>query len=394
MAQTYESLWRSVRALPRPVWLLYAGSFVNRFGSFVATFLVLYLVERGFSPAQAGIAVSAYGVGSLASALVGGWLADRLGRRGAIALSMFSAAAVALALSQAEQLVPIVLLTALFGMCTELYRPASAALLTDLVPSERRLAAFAGYRLAINAGYAFGPAVAGLLAERSFLWLFVGEAVTSVILGVVALVGLPEGVRSRRSEERPGEAVRAIRGNPRFLLLLVASVLAAFVYFQSTAAFPLHLRDAGLSRAVFGALISLNGLLIVLLELPLVGVTRRFPAPRVIAIGVLLTGVGFGLTAVAFSVPALALTVVIWTFGEMIAAPVMNTYVADLAPTHLRGRYQGAYVLTFSVAFVLAPAIGTWLFAWSPTGLWLTCAALSVVSAALVVRSANAGGRS
>jgi len=394
MSQTYESLWRTVRALPRPVWLLYAGSFVNRFGSFVATFLVLYLVESGFSPAQAGIAVSAYGVGSLASALVGGWLADRLGRRGAIALSMFSAAAVALALSQAEQLVPIVLLTGLFGMCTELYRPASAALLTDLVPPERRLAAFAGYRLAINAGYAFGPAVAGLLAERSFLWLFVGEAVTSVVLGVVALVGLPEGVRSRRSEERPGEAVRAIRGNRRFLLLLVASVLAAFVYFQSTAAFPLHIREAGLSRAVFGALISLNGLLIVLLELPLVGVTRRYSAPRVIAVGVLLTGVGFGLTAVAFSVPVLALTVVIWTFGEMIAAPVMNTYVADLAPAHLRGRYQGAYVLTFSVAFVLAPAIGTWLFALSPTRLWLTCAALSVVSAALVVRSANAGGRS
>jgi MFS family permease len=394
MSQTYESLWRTVRALPRPVWLLYAGSFVNRFGSFVATFLVLYLVESGFSPAEAGIAVSAYGVGSLASALIGGWLADRLGRRGAIALSMFSAAAAAVALSRAEQLVPIVLLTALFGMCTELYRPASAALLTDLVPPERRLAAFAGYRLAINAGYAFGPAVAGLLAERSFLWLFIGEAVTSVVLGVVALIGLPEGVRSRRSEEGPGEAVRAIRGDRRFLLLLVASVLAAFVYFQSTAAFPLHIREAGLSRAVFGALISLNGLLIVLLELPLVGVTRRHPAPGVIAVGVLLTGLGFGLTAVAFSVPVLALTVVIWTFGEMVAAPVMNTYVADLAPAHLRGRYQGAYVLTFSAAFVLAPAIGTWLFAWSPTGLWLTCAALSVVSAALVVRSASAGGRS
>ena len=394
MSQTYESLWRTVRALPRPVWLLYAGSFVNRFGSFVATFLVLYLVESGFSPAEAGIAVSAYGVGSLASALIGGWLADRLGRRGTIALSMFSAAVVAVALSQAEQLVPIILLTALFGMCTELYRPASAALLTDLVPAERRLAAFAGYRLAINAGFAFGPAVAGLLAERSFLWLFIGEAVTSVALGVVALVGLPEGVRSRRSEEHPGEAVRAVRGDRRFVLLLVASVLAAFVYFQSTAAFPLHIREAGLSRAVFGALISLNGLLIVLVELPLVGVTRRYPAPGVIAAGVLLTGVGFGLTAVAFSVPALALTVVIWTFGEMIAAPVMNAYVADLAPAHLRGRYQGAYVLTFSVAFVLAPAIGTWLFAWSPTGLWLTCAALSVVSAALVVRSASAGGRS
>jgi MFS family permease len=389
VARTDESLWRSLRALPPPVWLLYAGSFVNRFGSFVATFLVLYLVESGFSPAEAGIAVSAYGAGSLVSALVGGWLADRLGRRNTIAVSMFSAAAVALALSQVHGLPAIVLLTILFGTCTELYRPASAALLTDLVPPDRRLPAFAGYRLAINAGFAFGPAVAGLLAQRSFLWLFVGEAVTSAVLGVVALAGLPKGVRSHRAEEHQGEALRAIRNDRRFLLFLVASVLAAFVYFQSGSSFPLHIRAAGLSRAVFGGLISLNGLLIVLLELPLVGITRRYPAPRVIALGVLLTGVGFGLTAVAISVPVLALTVVVWTFGEMVAAPVMNTYVADLAPAHLRGRYQGAYVLTFSLALVLAPAIGTTLFAWSPTGLWLACAALSVVSAGLVVRSSG-----
>jgi MFS family permease len=385
VARTDESLWRSLRALPRPVWLLYGGSFVNRFGSFVATFLILYLVEAGYSPAEAGLAVSAYGAGSLVSALVGGWLADRLGRRNTIAVSMFSAAAVVLALSRADGLPAIVLLTALFGTCTELYRPASSALLTDLVPPDRRLPAFAGYRLAINAGFAFGPAVAGVLAERSFQWLFVGEAATSVVLGVVAVVALPEGVRSHRAEEHPGEALQAIRGDRRFLLLLVASVLGAFVYFQSTAAFPLHIRAAGLSRAVFGALISLNGLLIVLLELPLVGLTRRFLAPPMIALGLLLTGVGFGLTAVAFSVPVLVLTVVIWTFGEMVAAPVMNAYVADLAPAHLRGRYQGAYVLTFSVALVLAPSVGTTLFAWSPTGLWLICAAAAGVAAAVIL---------
>jgi MFS family permease len=229
--------------------------------------------------------------------------------------------------------------------------------------------------------------VAGLVAERSFLWLFVGEAATSTILGVVALVGLPEGIRSHRAEERPGEALRAIRGDRRFVLFLVASILAAFVYFQSGSAFPLHIRAAGLSRAVYGTLISLNGLLIVLVELPLVRITRRYPPRRMIAVGILLTGIGFGLTAVAFSVPALALSVVVWTFGEMIAAPVSNAYVAELAPPHLRGRYQGVYVLTFSVALVLAPTIGTTLFAWSPTGLWAICAGLGVVSALVVTSS-------
>jgi MFS family permease len=125
--------------------------------------------------------------------------------------------------------------------------------------------------------------------------------------------------------------------------------------------------------------------LIVALEFPLIGVTRRFAAPPVIAAGVVLTGIGFALTGTAHTVMLLALTVVIWTFGEMVAAPVGNAYVADLAPLHLRGRYQGAYSLTFALGFVLAPAIGTRLFAWSPTGLWVTCAVLGVVSAALIL---------
>ena len=385
MDGTHEGLWQSVRALPRPVWLLYAGSFVNRFGSFISVFLILYLVERGYSAAQAGLTASAYGAGSMLAALAGGWLADRLGRPRAIALSMFSAAGTAVALSQAGHPAAVTALTGAFGFCSELYRPASAALLADLAPPERRLPAFAGYRLAINAGYVAGPAVGGLVAERSFFWLFLGEAATSSVLGLVALAFLPEGVRSSAAAEQPGEALRAIRADRRFQRFLLASVLSAVVYLQTDAAFPLHVRASGLSSAVYGALVSLNGLLIVALELPLVGVTRRYRAPRVIAVGTLLTGLGFGLLALAREVPLLTLATVVWTFGEMVAAPVSSAYVADLAPTHLRGRYQGAYTLTWSLARVLAPAVGTGLFAWSPAGLWLTCAALGAAGAALLL---------
>lgn len=378
-------LWRNVRSLPAAAWVLFFGAFVNRAGTFVLVFLVIWLTEEGYSPAQAGAAVSAYGLGALGASVLGGYLADRLGRRNAIALSMLSAAATMLVLSQAGTLPLVLVLSALAGLTSELYRPAAGALLADLIPPRRRLTGYALYRLAINLGFAAGPVAAGLLAERSFFLLFVGEAASSAVFGLAALLFLPQGTRSARAEEEPGELVRAIRGDRRFQLFLVASLLSAFVYFQQQGALPLHVVDQGLSFATFGALISLNGLVVVLLELPLTLITGRHAPRPVIAVGFLLTGIGFALTAWAEDVPLLALTVVIWTVGEIASMPVAQTYVADLAPPHLRGRYQGAWGLTFGLALVLAPVVGTAAYAASSTGLWLSCGALGVVSALLVL---------
>src|SRR2546423_6562175 len=153
-----SGLRADMRALPRPVWFLLAGSFVNRFGSFVLPFLALYLTHRGYSVAQAGLALSAYGIGSASAAAAGGVLADHLGRRGTIALSMYSSSVVMLALSQAGTLAEIVPLTALAGLAAESYRPASSALLADLVPHGRRGTPFAPYRLPVNGGLPAAPA--------------------------------------------------------------------------------------------------------------------------------------------------------------------------------------------------------------------------------------------
>jgi len=385
VAEERQTLRAGIRALPRPVWILCAGSFVNRFGSFVAVFLVLYLREKGYSIAEAGLVVSAYGAGNVLAAGVGGLVADRLGRRNAIAISMFSSAATLLALSQADGLALIVVLTALAGLTGEMYRPASSALLADLVPAGQRLPAFALNRLAINAGFAAGPATAGFLAERSFTYLFVGDALTSAVFGVIALAALPAGVRTRRGEERRGEAMRTIARDRAFLFFLVASVLGAFVYFQANVTLPLHVRESGLSNSDYGLLISLNGLAIVFLELPFTSITQRFPAIPVLALGSLLVGLGFALNAWAESLAALAFTVLIWTIGEIVYAPVASAYVADIAPEHLRGRYQGAWGFTWGLAFILGPGIGAVVFAWSADALWLGCGVLGVVAAALLL---------
>ena len=153
------SLRRDLRTLPTAAWILCAGALVNRFGSFVLVFLALYLKRRGYSVADIGLTMGAYGVGSVVASMVGGHLADTIGRRNTIALSMLSSAVVIMALSQAETYALLMVFTALAGATSELYRPAAAALLTDLTVPEQRVTAFAVYRLGINLGFALGPAV-------------------------------------------------------------------------------------------------------------------------------------------------------------------------------------------------------------------------------------------
>src|SRR2546423_10199201 len=129
MQNNGPGLIASLRILPRPAWILFLGTFLNKFGTFVIPFLVLYLTGQGYSPGQAALAIGAYGLGNFVASGLGGYLADRIGRRRTIALSMFSVAVAMLLLSQARSLSLIIFLTGLTGLTGELYRPASSALL-------------------------------------------------------------------------------------------------------------------------------------------------------------------------------------------------------------------------------------------------------------------------
>jgi MFS family permease len=377
------TLRQNLRALPPAAWILFLGVFLNRFGQFVLPFLVIYLTRRGYSTAQAGFAVGAYGAGHLISALLGGHLADRIGRRLTIVLSMFGSSVAMLALSQATTYASITALSVVAGLASELYRPAAAALLTDLTSPEQRVTVFSVYRLAINLGFCAGPSVAGFLADHSFTWLFYGDAITSAAFGVVALAFLPDGFRSSGEEERWSDALRFIARDRKFVLFLLATCCVTLVDFQTGTTFALHVRDAGYPSSTYGLLLSLNGILIVIFELALTSMTQRYVRRRVIALGYFLSCIGFALTGVAHSIPAIAATVVVWTLGEMIASPVTGAFVADLAPEHFRGRYMGIWTLTWSFGLLLGPPLGALAYGRNPNILWIACAILGVLSALL-----------
>ena len=375
------------KSFPRSLWILFTGIFINRLGSFVSIFLVLYTLSRGYSLAQAGITAGAYGFGSMGASLAGGYLADWIGRRFTIVLSMIASAVPILILSQVSTLPLLILFAGFAGLTASLYRPAASALLVDLVPPEQRVKAFAWYRLALNLGFAAGPALAGVLASHNFNLLFFVDAASSLLFSGIALVGLPSRrernitpSQNAQETEQQKESLSPTR-DVRFPFFLLGSTAVALVYFQMDSTLPLQVTAFGLSKVIFGFLLSLNGIIVLLLELPLSTFTQRFSPKSMIAAGWILTGLGFGLTAFASNVPFLALTVVLWTIGEILHHPASAAYVADLAPSHMRGRYQGAWEFTWSLAQTLGPLFGVLVFSWSPTRFWLYCGALACLAA-------------
>ncbi len=379
-----DTLLSSLRGLPRAAWILFFGTFLNKFGGFVVPFLTLYLTSRGYSVGQTSWAVATYGMGGFMAALIGGHLADYLGRRQTIVLSMFLGAAMMLLLSQAHGLMVIVVLTFLAGLTNEFYRPASSALLTDIVPANQRVTAFSALRVSFNAGFAFGPATAGFLAAFGYFWLFAGDAATSVLFGLVVLFALPRTTHNRLNNASWSEALRVLRRDRTLHQLLLGNFAIGLVFFQLASTFGLYITHLGFSPAVYGAVVSMNGALIVFCELPLTRVTRKFPARRVMAAGYVLCAAGYALNVFAHTIPALVLCMLLFTLGEMITMPTAAAYLANLAPPHMRGRYMGVSGLTWSLGFIFGSTVGLKLFAAAPAVYWIACGALGVFAAAVI----------
>ncbi len=374
-----------VEGLPRTYWALWAGMLVNRAGSFVMPMLTVYLTRaRGLSLTDAGSIVALYGLGSFVGATFGGTLADRLGRRATMLASLLSSAVAMLALGFSSTVPQLVVSTLFLGLTADVFRPALQASVADVVAPEHRMKAFGTLYWAINLGFALAAVIAGFMATRNFTALFIGDALTTVIFAVIVYRAVPE--------TRPAEAAkRAHEGSmltpffdARYLPFLVLNLLVATIFFQHLTALPEDMRLKGLAASDFGLAVATNGVLIVLLQPWISKRVGHIARPRLLAVAAALTGVGFGLTALAGSLPAYMLTVAVWTLGEIVFAPVNAAIVADLSPTHLRGRYQGAYNLTWSLSALAAPLLGPRVAAaTSMTWLWVGCVGVGLFTAAM-----------
>lgn len=411
---------------------LLVGVFVQRLGGFIQVFLVLFLTNRGFAPVEAGLVLGAYGAGSVVGVLAGGALADRIGPRLTMVASLVGTAPLLIALLYVPYYPALLAVGAVLGAVSQAFRPAATTMLSVLTPEPRLVMIFAMVRLATNLGTTAGPLIGAALIAVSYDLLFWVEAV--VVLGYAAIVALavpaayPQqaGADQEAGDAEPagaaepagqagaaepagqvaaadpagqagpaaaaggrGAGYRAVLADRSYLLYLVAILLNVAIYMQYISTLPAAMRDAGLSEWWFGAVLSMNGFIVITCELLVTKVVQRWQMRVAVLVGFTLLAVGLAAYTLPLGVAAFVIGTLIWSAGEVIGGPTVLAYPAAVSPQHLRGRYIGLISATFGVGTTIGPVAG--LLAWELVGnqvwWWYTAACGLGAAAAWVAMS-------
>ncbi|MFJ6385572.1 MDR family MFS transporter [Kitasatospora sp. NPDC092039] len=373
--------------LPRQFWWLWVSTLVNRLGAFVVTFLALYLTSsRGYSATYAGLVAALFGLGSAVSSIIAGVLTDRVGRRPTLLAAQLGTALFTAVLGFTDGRVAIAVVAFLVGFCNNATRPAISAIIADIVPAADRVRAYSLNFWAINLGFGLSSAVAGLIATHGYLTLFLLDALSTVLCAVVIFIRIPEtrpDAPAGAKADEPAVGLGTVFRDSRFMAVVGLTLLLALVLQQGATTLAVDMGRRGITSSEYGLVIGLNGLLIVLLQIPLTRWVENRSRSAMLAAAALFIGWGFGVTALAGSSAWFyAFTVTVWTIGEILYTPTLMGLIAELSPTHARGRYQGVYSLSWSLASFLGPAVGGVLLERAGSVvLWGACGVCGTVAA-------------
>ena len=386
-------IWTTFSESPLAVKAIFGGVFVNRVGGFLNIFLVLFLTSKGHSPAEASIALGAYGFGGVLGVLIGGMLADRLGARNATVLSMFSSAVLVASLLYLPSYAVLLVAVAIVGLVSQIFRPASATLLSELTPESRQVMIFAMYRFGLNLGTTAAPLLGFALYNfdhQRYTLLFWGEAAVALVYGVLALVALPR--RPRPAVHAQGQEQGGSRGSylsvvrdRRFLMFLIATFFNAAVYMQYLSTLPLDVKAEGVPILWYTVAVSLNGLMVIAFELPLTKISQHWPFKVSVGTGFFLLGVGVCFYGLPLGPAVIIIGTLIWTVAEIVGAPAVFAYPAMAGPAHLKGRYIGSFQFMFGLGSAAGPMVGGALFTQLGHRVWPVLAIGAAISTVLGV---------
>jgi len=386
--------WSGLKNIPHNIWILAIGSLINRAGMMVLPFIALYAVEElKVSVSEAGLVLACFGAGAFISAPFAGKLSDRFGSLRLMIVSLLASGIFLFIYSFISNFITFLILSFLWAIISEAFRPASMSFISQEITSNRRKTAFALNRLAINLGMSIGPVLGGILSTINFSLLFYVDGITSIAAGLFLLfsrikVHQPSLPGNNAQELLIENDRKSVFKNKAFLYFLLALIPVEIVFFQHIGALPIFIvDDLGFIKSTFGLLMGVNTVLIILVEVPLNDVMRNWKHWQSLSLGAFLAAAGFGFLVFADGLLLIIASVITWTFGEMILFPAAGDYVAEISPQGKSGEYMGYFQMTFSLAFILGPLLGTKLLEdFGSDFLWSLIFILGTISAVFMLK--------
>jgi predicted MFS family arabinose efflux permease len=365
LERAFQKYINNFRGFSREIWILALITFINRAGTMVLPFLSKYLKEDlHFSYSQVGWIMVSFGLGSMLGSWLGGKLSDKIGFYKIMIFSLLTSGIGFFVLQKITSYYGLLIAIFIIMVIADMFRPAMFVSLGAYAKPENRTRALTLVRLAINLGFAAGPALGGLLIMHvGYKGLFWVDGATCIVAILIFWIKVKEKKKSAYTDkEHPGEVLtHSVFKDAPFWIFLMICLISGIMFFQLFTTIPLyHKEQFNLSELQTGLLLTFNGVLVFFLEMPLVSYIERnkINKLRAINLGGLLMTISMFLLLVNNWVGILIIMMLFMTFAEMFAFPFSNSFAMSRAPKGHEGRYMAIFTMTYSMAHILSAKTG------------------------------------
>ena len=361
----FQRYINNFRGFTREIWILTFITFINRAGTMVLPFLSKYLKEDlHFSYSQVGWIMVFFGSGSIIGSWLGGKLSDKIGFYKIMIFSLFTTGILLFCIQFITSFVGLCIGMFVLMIIADMFRPAMFVSIGAYAKPENRTRALTLVRLAINLGFAAGPALGGLIimtiGYNGLFWIDGGTCIIAILFFWIKVKEKKK--TAYRDKAHPGEILtHSVFKDKPFWIFLFSCMVSGILFFQIFTTIPLyHKEQFNLTEFKTGLLLTLNGLIIFFMEMPLVSYVERnnISKVKVVALGCFFMAVSLFLMLINTWAGILIIMMMFMTFGEMFAFPFSNSVALSRAPKGHEGRYMAIYTMSFSLAHIFSSKIG------------------------------------
>jgi len=351
---------------PRQFWVLVFGVFIDTLGrTMLNPFLMLYVTKKfEVGMTEVGMLFGLMSITSTIGRMLGGALTDRLGRKWMVIFGMTVSGLSSLVIGAVGTFDLLFVVMLFVGLVASIGGPAQGAMVADILPEEKRVSGFGIFRVVANLSWVCGPVIGGLLAVRSYVPLFIADAVASTITAGLVFVAIKEtrpassAAKSEQTMVQTFAGYRQVLQNTTFILFIGACILMTTGYLQIYTTLGVYLRDThGIPGQAYGWLMSMNAATVVLLQVPISRQVDKRRPMLMMALGTLMYAVGLGMYGLVASYVPFIIAMLIITVGEMVVMPTAQALVAKIAPADMRGRYMAIWGFGWSIPSAVGPLL-------------------------------------